>query len=61
MYFPHQQKHLKDRRKDWQKQCINFSWSKCGTIATERTGEALRKRQKDFIASDQTQTKFKFH
>ena len=27
---------LKDRRKQWQKDCINYSWSRCGTVATER-------------------------
>ncbi len=32
---------MKDRRKQWQKDCINFSWSKCGTIATERVGKKL--------------------
>ena len=32
---------LKDRRKQWQKECINFSWSLCGTIATKRVGKNL--------------------
>ncbi len=27
---------LKGRRKQWQKDCINYSWSRCGTVATER-------------------------
>ena len=30
---------LKDRRKQWQMDCINFSWSRCGTIATPRKDE----------------------
>ena len=30
---------LKDRRKPWQKECINFTWSLCGTIAKERQGK----------------------
>ena len=28
---------LKDRRKQWQKDCINWSWSRCGSVATERS------------------------
>ena len=32
---------MKDRRKQWQKDCINFTWSKCGTISTERVGKNL--------------------
>ena len=34
---------LKDRRKPWQKECINFTWSLCGTIATPRVGKNLEK------------------
>ena len=30
---------LKDRRKQWQKDCINYSWSRCGTVATPRKDE----------------------
>ena len=49
---------LKDRRKPWQKECINFSWSLCGTIATPRTGKTLARKQKEFLDSGEYQTKF---
>jgi hypothetical protein len=55
MNYPHQQKYLKDRRKQWQKECINYSWSRCGTIATPRTGQALERRQQALLASEQGQ------
>lgn len=42
---------MKDRRKQWQKDCINYSWSLCGTIATERIGKnhekAVEKARRD--------------
>ena len=52
---------LKDRRKPWQKECINFSWSLCGTIATERVGKTLEKaiakaRADGRLPSAQTET-----
>lgn len=50
---------LKDRRKPWQKECINYAWSKCGTIATPRTGQALNKRRDVFLASEQGQAMLK--
>ena len=27
---------IQDRRKQWQKDCINYSWSRCGSVATAR-------------------------
>tara|TARA_R110000782_G_scaffold100689_1_gene186906 strand:- start:32 stop:214 length:183 start_codon:yes stop_codon:yes gene_type:complete len=51
---------LKDRRKQWQKDCINFSWSRCGTVATERkdNNPTRLKRIKQFIESDDCPTLF---
>lgn len=49
---------IKDRRKQWQKDCINFSWSRCGTIATPRGPKTLEKKQCEFLASGEYQTKF---
>ena len=36
---------LKDRRKQWQKNLINYSVSRCGTIVTERVGKNLDKHR----------------
>ena len=36
---------LKDRRKAWQKNLINFTISRCGTIVTERVGKNLDKHR----------------
>jgi len=36
---------LKDRRKAWQKNLINYSVSRCGTIVTERVGKNLDKHR----------------
>ena len=36
---------LKDRRKPWQKNLINYTVSRCGTIVTERVGMDLDKRR----------------
>ena len=54
---------LKDRRKQWQKDCINYSWSRCGSIATERKdGNPTRlKRAKAMIESDDCPTLFTWH
>ena len=52
---------MKDRRKDWQKQCINFRWSRCGTICTDRNGQDLAKRQIAFLTSGQTATKITWY
>jgi hypothetical protein len=52
---------LKDRRKDWQKSCINYSWSRCGTIATERAPKYRAKRAKAFLTGGGYQTKFAWY
>ena len=51
---------LKDRRKQWQKDCINFSWSRCGTVATERKDEnpTRMKRAKELLQSKDLPTLF---
>ena len=51
---------LKDRRKQWQKDCINFSWSRCGTVATERKDEnpTRMKRAKELLQSNDLPTLF---
>jgi hypothetical protein len=49
---------LKDRRKDWQKSCINYSWSRCGAVATERAPKDRAKRAKAFLTGGGHQTKF---
>ena len=51
---------LKDRRKQWQKDCINYSWSRCGTIATERKDEnpTRLKRAKSMFKSGDYPTLF---
>ena len=51
---------LKDRRKPWQKNCINFSWSRCGTIANYRTKKGRQKRIEAFLDAGDYQTKFVF-
>lgn len=45
---------LKDRRKQWQKDCINYSWSRCGTVATERrdNNQTRLKRMAALLSSD---------
>ena len=54
---------LKDRRKQWQKDCINYSWSRCGTIATERKDEnpTRLKRAKELLQSGNYPTLFSWH
>ena len=54
---------LKDRRKQWQKDCINYSWSRCGTVATERGYRtALRlKRVNAMLEADDHQTSFAWY
>lgn len=51
---------LKDRRKQWQKDCINFSWSRCGTVATGRKDEnpTRFKRAKELLQSGDHPTLF---
>ena len=51
---------LKDRRKQWQKDCINYSWSRCGTVATERKDEnpTRLKRAKSMLQSGDYPTLF---
>ena len=51
---------LKDRRKQWQKDCINFSWSRCGTVATERKDNSPTrlKRARSMITSEDCPTLF---
>jgi len=51
---------LKDRRKQWQKDCINYSWSRCGTVATERKDEnpTRLKRAKSMLKSGDYPTLF---
>ena len=51
---------LKDRRKQWQKDCINFSWSRCGNVATERKDEnpTRMKRAKELLQSNDLPTLF---
>jgi len=36
---------LKDRRKPWQKDLINFTVSLCGTVVRERVGKDLDRRR----------------
>ena len=50
---------LKDRRKQWQKDCINYRWSRCGTIATPRGGKDRDRRISMFLETDH-QTRFKW-
>ena len=52
---------LKDRRKPWQKDCLNFSWSRCGTIANYRNKKARQLRIDLFLAAGDYQTKFTFY
>tara|TARA_R110002096_G_scaffold208375_1_gene394923 strand:- start:293 stop:481 length:189 start_codon:yes stop_codon:yes gene_type:complete len=52
---------LKDRRKAWQKDCLNFSWSRCGTIANYRTEKGRQKRIESFLSAGNYQTKFTFY
>ena len=51
---------LKDRRKQWQKDSINFSWSRCGTVATPRKDEnpTRYKRAKELVQSGDCPTLF---
>jgi hypothetical protein len=49
---------LKDRRKDWQKTCINWAWSRCGTVATMRGEKEQAKRSGRFFDGGGFQTKF---
>ena len=51
---------LKDRRKQWQKDCINYSWSRCGNVATERKDEnpTRPKRAKELLQSGDYPTLF---
>jgi len=54
---------LKDRRKQWQKDCINYSWSRCGTVATERGySTVLRlKRVNAMLEADDHQASFAWY
>jgi hypothetical protein len=52
---------LKDRRKPWQKTCINFSWSRCGTMSTPLAQNHRQKRVKAFLEADNHQTKFTWY
>lgn len=54
---------LKDRRKQWQKDCINFSWSRCGTVATERgyNGQIRLKRIDAMLEADDHQASFTWY
>lgn len=54
---------LKDRRKQWQKDSINFSWSRCGTVATPRKDEnpTRFKRAKELVQSGDCPTLFTWH
>jgi len=54
---------LKDRRKQWQKDCINWSWSLCGTIATERgyNNQTRLKRVDAMLKADDHQASFAWY
>ena len=54
---------IQDRRKQWQKDCINYSWSRCGTVATERTDNnpTRLKRAKTMIEDNDCPTLFTWH
>lgn len=56
---------LKDRRKQWQKDSVTFSWSLCGTMATERVGKtfgkAIDKAKQRGLFDDMTFIKSKHH
>jgi hypothetical protein len=43
---------IKDRRKQWQKECINFRWSRCGTVATWRPKKERAARISKFLATE---------
>ena len=54
---------LKDRRKQWQKDCINYSWSRCGSIATERkdNNPTRLKRARAMLEADDHQASFTWY
>ncbi len=51
---------IKDRRKQWQKDSINFSVSRCGTVTTERKdfNPTRLKRARAMITSEDCPTLF---
>jgi len=49
---------LIDRRKKWQKECLNWSWSRCGTVCKPRGGKNYEEKRQAFLASDQGQSMF---
>tara|TARA_R110000822_G_scaffold107764_2_gene236782 strand:+ start:1363 stop:1590 length:228 start_codon:yes stop_codon:yes gene_type:complete len=54
---------LKDRRKQWQKDCINFSWSRCGNVTIERGYDTPTrlKRVNAMLEADDHQTSFAWY
>jgi hypothetical protein len=54
---------LKDRRKQWQKDCINYSWSRCGTVPTERgySTDLRLKRVNAMLEADDHQASFAWY
>lgn len=54
---------LRDRRKQWQKDCINYSWSRCGNVTSERgyNAQIRLKRVNAMLKADDHQASFAWY